>query len=57
MLLSVLPILLFGTLWIIAPNYYGDIWSNPVVKPALGAAVAWMLLGDWVMYRMVRLKV
>jgi len=56
-LLSVLPFALFGILWIIAPHYYGDIWNKAYVKPILAGAVAWMLIGDWMMYRMVRIKV
>jgi tight adherence protein B len=56
-LLSILPIALFGVLRLISPNYYGDVWTNAYVKPILGGAVGWMLLGDYVMYRMVRIKV
>ncbi len=56
-LLSVLPIALFGVLRLIAPNYYGDIWGNPFVKPVLAGAVTWMLIGDYVMYRMVRIRI
>jgi tight adherence protein B len=57
MMLSILPFVLFVTLWFIAPNYYGDVWRNVYVQPVLGGAVAWMLFGDWVMYRMVRTRV
>jgi tight adherence protein B len=56
-LLSAIPIVLFGILRLIAPNYYGDIWETPIVKPVLAGAVIWMLIGDYVMYRMVRIRI
>ncbi|NJM34043.1 MAG: type II secretion system F family protein [Rhodomicrobium sp.] len=55
--LSLMPVALFGVLWLIAPSYYGQVWDEWFVKPALGAAVLWMLLGNLVMYRMVKLRV
>ncbi len=55
--LSVLPFILFAVLLLISPNYYGDVWNNPYVKPVLGASILWMLLGDWIMFRMVQIKI
>lgn len=55
--LSLIPVILFMILWVISPSFYGKVWSEPVVKPALAAAVAWMLLGNFVMYRMVKFNV
>jgi tight adherence protein B len=56
-LLSILPIALFGMLHLISPSYYGDISTNAYIKPILGGAVVWMLIGDFIMYKMVRIKV
>jgi tight adherence protein B len=56
-LLSLLPIAIFGVLCLISPNYYGEVWANPYVKPVLAGSVAWMLTGDYVMYRMVRIRI
>jgi tight adherence protein B len=55
--LSLIPLILFCILWIIAPTYYGQVWSQPIVKPVLLAAVAWLTLGNIIMYRMVRFSV
>jgi tight adherence protein B len=55
--LSIIPIALFGILWVLSPSFYGQIWNEPFVKPALGAAIAWMMLGNYVMYRMVKFSV
>jgi tight adherence protein B len=55
--LSLMPVALFGVLWLIAPSYYGQILNEWFVMPVLGGAVLWMLLGNLVMYRMVKLRV
>lgn len=52
--LSLMPIVLFSILWLIAPSYYGAIWGEWYVKPILGAAILWMLIGNFIMYRMVK---
>lgn len=55
--LSVIPFALFAILWLIAPSFYGQVWNEPVVKPVLVGAIAWLLLGNVIMYRMVRFSV
>jgi tight adherence protein B len=55
--LSIIPIMLFGILSIIAPTYYGLIWNEPIVKPALLGAGVWLVIGNVIMYRMVRFPV
>lgn len=55
--LTLMPIVLFGILWIIAPNYYGEVWDEWYIKPALGAAFVWMMIGNYVMSRMVKFSV
>jgi len=56
-ILSGLPVLLFSLLLVVSPGFYGDIWSHPYTKPVLAGAVFWMLLGDYIMYRMARIRV
>ena len=56
-ILTGLPILLFGILWIISPGYYGEVWGNVYAKYTLAGATFWMLLGDYIMYRMARIRV
>jgi len=55
--LTAMPIVLFGILWIVAPNYYGEVWHEWYIKPALGVALVWMLIGNYVMNRMVKFSV
>ena len=56
-LLSILPFALFGLLGLLAPQFYGEIWTVTFVKPVLLAATMWMLIGDFVMYRMVNFEI
>jgi tight adherence protein B len=55
--LTLLPFVLFCAIRFFSPNFYGDVWSSPYVKPILIGAVLWMALGDLIMFRMVRIKV
>jgi tight adherence protein B len=57
LILSVLPFALFAILWIVAPSFYGEIWGLPMVKASLAAAAGWLILGNVVMYRMVKFKI
>jgi tight adherence protein B len=57
MLLSGVPIALFLVLRVIAPDFYSSIWHVDFTRYALGAAAGWMMLGNYVMYRMVSFKI
>jgi tight adherence protein B len=56
-ILSVLPFALFALLALIAPRYYGEIWGEPKVQIALVAAAVWLMLGNVIMFRMVRFEI
>src|SRR3954454_20060832 len=57
MLLSAVPIILFLVLMVIAPDFYASVWHVDFTKYALGAAGGWMLIGNYIMYRMVSFKI
>jgi tight adherence protein B len=57
MILSVLPFALFGLLAVIAPNFYGEIWGEPKVQIVLVASAIWLMLGNFIMFRMVRFEI
>jgi tight adherence protein B len=57
MLLSAVPIALFLVLKVIAPDFYSSVWHIDFTKYALAAAVGWMLVGNYIMYRMVSFKI
>jgi tight adherence protein B len=56
-LLSGLPIVMFLILKGVAPDFYGKVWHEDVTKIGLAGAGAWMLLGNYVMYRLVNFRV
>lgn len=55
--LSAVPILLFLILKIAAPNHYAAVWNQSLTHMGLAAAAAWMLVGNFVMYRMVNFRI
>jgi tight adherence protein B len=57
LILSILPLAIFCILSVIAPTYYGQVWHVAIVKPLLVAAAVWMMLGNIIMYRMVRFEI
>ncbi|HWK01052.1 MAG TPA: type II secretion system F family protein [Xanthobacteraceae bacterium] len=57
LLLSSLPIAMFLVLQFMSPEFYGSVWHIEATKIALGAAGAWMLMGNLIMYKMINFKV
>ena len=57
MILSSLPIGIFAAIQIVAPDFYGSVWKYDLTKICLGLAASWMLLGNFIMYRMVNFKI
>src|SRR3974390_2089329 len=47
LILSSLPVLLFGVIQLVSPDFYGSVWRYDITKMALGAAVSWMLIGNF----------
>lgn len=56
-LLSGLPVAMFLILKAIAPGFYGDVWHESATKIGLAAAFAWMMFGNYVMYRLVNFRI
>jgi tight adherence protein B len=54
--LSVIPFLLFGLIFLISPSYFAEVRDHPLVLPALIYAAVSLVLGSLVMYRMVNFK-
>jgi tight adherence protein B len=57
MMLSSLPIGIFIIIQVISPNFYSSVWDEDITKTALGLAGAWMVLGNFIMFRMVNFKI
>lgn len=54
--LSLMPFILFGGISLISPSYFGEVRNDPLVMPALLYSVTSLLIGNFVMYRMVHFK-
>lgn len=57
MLLSALPVAMFFIVQVVSPDFYGSVWKYELTKMGLGGAVAWMVIGNLLMYRMVNFKI
>jgi tight adherence protein B len=57
LILSSLPILMFGVVQVVAPDFYGSVWQFDITKTILGLAISWMLVGNLAMYKMVNFKI
>lgn len=55
--LSILPFALFAALSVLSPRFYGDVWDEPIVRVMLTASVAWLMVGNVVMFRMVKFQI
>jgi tight adherence protein B len=57
LILSSLPIGIFAAINLVSPDFYASVWSYDLTKIGLGAAAAWMGVGNFIMYRMVNFKI
>jgi tight adherence protein B len=57
LILTSLPIGVFLVIQFIAPEFYGAVWNEHLTKVLLVGALVWMMLGDFIMYRMVNFKI
>jgi tight adherence protein B len=54
--LSIMPFVVAGALFTIAPVYYTAVWDDPVFMPIVIFSVCLLLIGDYIMYRMVNFR-
>lgn len=57
LILSSLPIAIFGMIQVVAPDFYRSVWHFDITKIALACAVCYMGIGNFIMYRMVNFKI
>ncbi|MBS1180875.1 MAG: Flp pilus assembly protein TadB [Proteobacteria bacterium] len=54
--LTAMPVLLFGALNVMSPDYYGSIWDKPMTTWGLAGAVAWLGVGNLMMKKMISFR-
>lgn len=56
-ILSCLPIAMFAILQSMTPDFYGKVWHVETTKVVLACAGAWMLTGNYIMWRLVNFRI
>jgi tight adherence protein B len=57
LILSSLPVMIFAAIQFVTPEFYASVWDEDLTKKALAAAGAWMMVGNFIMYRLVNFKI
>ncbi len=57
MILSSLPIVMFLVIQVITPDFYASVWHEDLTKMCLAGAASWMLIGNFIMFRMVNFRI
>lgn len=55
-ILSAVPVLLGVGLMVLMPQFYGGVWGVPMTWYMLGGSVAWLLIGNAVMFKMANFR-
>jgi tight adherence protein B len=56
-LLSAMPFVLFGVITLLDPAYFYSVRNHPIVMPALFVGLTLLMVGNFIIYRMVNFKV
>ncbi len=56
-LVSALPFLVGGAVMFMNPSYFMDVSADPLFVPLFVAAFVWMMIGNFIMWRMVNFRV
>lgn len=57
LILSSLPIAMFGIINFLVPNFYASVWDQDLTKIGLALAAGWMSIGNFIMYRLVNFRI
>jgi tight adherence protein B len=57
LILSSLPIAIFGIINVVSPDFYSSVWHESITKVILSIACCWMGIGNFIMYRLVNFKI
>ena len=54
--LIILPIIIFFAIYLPNPNYYTDVWPNPIFKVTMIGLCVWSFIGNIISYKMINFK-
>jgi tight adherence protein B len=55
--LTAFPFVILGLIYLISPAYYGDVMDSPILMPAVIIGLVLLVIGNFIIYRMVNFKV
>ena len=55
-ILTAVPALLMAGIMILMPQFYRSVWGEPLTWYLLGGSVAWLMLGNFMMFKMATFK-
>lgn len=55
-ILTLLPLLIFGSIHVATPSFYGDVWDDPLFLPFGAAIVGLILVQGLILYRLVNFR-
>ena len=56
MFLSAMPVMLFGALQLLMPNYYGGVWGEDLTWKLMAGLGLWLGTGNMIIMKMVSFK-
>lgn len=54
--LTILPMMIAGAIYAQNKGYYLDVWDEPLFLPGMAFLIAWSILGDLIMFKMINFK-
>jgi len=55
-ILTAVPALLGAGIMVLMPEFYGDVWGEPLTWYLLGGSVTWLMLGNLMMFKMANFR-
>jgi tight adherence protein B len=55
-ILTAVPALLFASIMVMMPEFYRDVWDEPMTWYLIGGAIFWLMLGNAMMFKMSNFK-
>jgi len=53
---TAVPALLFASIMVMMPEFYRDVWGEPMTWYLIGGAIFWLMLGNAMMFKMSNFK-
>ncbi|HET9534801.1 MAG TPA: type II secretion system F family protein [Mesorhizobium sp.] len=55
-ILTAVPVLLMTAIMLVMPHFYNDVWGEPMTWYLLGGSLAWLMLGNFMLFKMSTFK-